>query len=112
MVGVEYTCLIASYMLSCWVNYGFYQLVPNIESWRGPFYVQMGLAAILFLMSFILPETPRWLAGHGLWPECLQTVADLHAAGNKDDIDVQHVYLEIIEAVKYEKSLGQPSWKV
>jgi MFS family permease len=24
MVGIEYTCLIAGYMLSCWVDYGFH----------------------------------------------------------------------------------------
>jgi hypothetical protein len=112
MVGIEYSLLIASYSLSCWVNYGFYFLVPDVESWRGPFYIQMGLAAILFSMSFILPETPRWLARNGFTTECLQTVADLHAKGNIHDKDVQHVYNEIQQAVAYEKEVDQDSWKV
>ncbi|KAF7540714.1 hypothetical protein G7054_g1176 [Neopestalotiopsis clavispora] len=111
MVGIEYSLLIASYSLSCWVNYGFYFLVPDVESWRGPFYIQMGLAAILFSMSFILPETPRWLARNGFTTECLQTVADLHAKGNIHDKDVQHVYNEIRQAVAYEKEVDQDSWK-
>lgn len=112
MVGVEYTFLIASYSLSCWVNYGFHFLVPANDSWRGPFYVQIGLASVLFLISFILPETPRWLANNGLFDECLQTVADLHAGGHIEDEHVQRVFLEIKEAVSYEHTLGLTTWKV
>ena len=112
MVGVEYTCLIASYALSCWINYGLHQVLPSIESWRGAFYVQMVLATVLLLMSFVLPETPRWLAGKGLYDDCLKTIADLHPAGNVNDTEVNHVFLEIKEAIKFEKSLGKPSWKV
>ena len=85
MVGVEYTFLIGGYMLSCWVDYGFNFLLPKDTSWQGPYFVQMGLAFILFSMSFFLPETPRWLARNGFKKEALQTVADLHSAGNIED---------------------------
>ena len=112
MVGVEYTCLIASYALSCWVNYGIYFLLPSIESWRTAFYVQFLLASVLLFMSFFLPDTPRWLASHGFEDHCLQTVADLHSAGDTSNGDVQNVFLEIQEAVRYERTLGQPSWTV
>ncbi|KAM0549079.1 hypothetical protein ACHAPJ_009654 [Fusarium lateritium] len=111
MVGIEYTFLIASYAMSCWVNYGFHFLVPSVNSWRGPFFIQLVLAFILVVMSFVLPETPRWLASNGFMKECMQTVADLHADGNIDDSQVQQVFLEIQEAVAYEKTLGEPTWK-
>lgn len=72
----------------------------------------MGLASILCLMSFFLPETPRWLARYGFLPECEQTLADLHAGGNTDDADVQYVFLEIKQAAAYESRLGKVGWRV
>ncbi|CZR64533.1 probable MFS sugar transporter [Phialocephala subalpina] len=110
MVGVEYTFLIGGYMLSCWVDYGFNFLLPHNTSWQGPYFVQMVLAFILFSMSFFLPETPRWLARNGFTQEALQTLADLHSKGNTADEDVQHVFLEIQEAVHYEDTMGKVTY--
>lgn len=112
MVGIEYTCLIAGYMLSCWVNYGFDFLLPEAMSWQGPFIIQVLLSFILVAMSFYLPETPRWLAKAGFMQESLQTVADLHADGDVHAEHVQQVFLEIQEAVIYETNLGKSGWKV
>lgn len=112
MVGIEYTFLIAGYMLSCWVDYGFNFLLPDEMSWQGPFIIQIILSFILVAMSFFLPETPRWLAKNGFEKECLQTVADLHSNGDTNAEHVQHVFLEIQEAVRYEESLGSAGWIV
>lgn len=112
MVGIEYTFLIAGYMLSCWVDFGFNFMLESRPSmsWQGPFWIQVALSAILVAMSFILPETPRWLASNGFMKESLQTVADLHANGDIQAENVQAVYLEIGEAVRYEATLGQAGW--
>ena len=112
MVGIEYTCLIAGYMLSCWVDYGFNFLLPGKISWQGPFIIQIILSFILFSMSFFLPETPRWLAKNGFMTESLQTLADLHSNGDTQAEHVQQVFVEIQEAVIYETNLGKSSWKV
>jgi MFS family permease len=112
MVGIEYTCLIAGYMLSCWVDYGFHFMVPDAMSWQGPFIIQILLSFLLVVMSFFLPETPRWLAKNGFMQESLQTVADLHSSGDTDAEHVQKVYLEIQEAVVYEAELGKAGWMV
>jgi len=112
MVGIEYTFLIAGYMLSCWVDYGFNFLLPSDMSWQGPFIIQIALSFLLFAMSFYLPETPRWLAKNGFMKESLQTVADLHSNGDIEAEHVQHVFLEIQEAVRYEASLGSAGWGV
>lgn len=112
MVGIEYTCLIAGYMLSCWVDYGFNFMLPDKMSWQGPFIVQIILSFILVAMSFFLPETPRWLAMNGHMQECLQTVADLHSNGDTEAEHVQKVFLEIQEAVVYETTLGKAGWMV
>jgi MFS family permease len=112
MVGIEYTCLIGGYMLSCWVDYGFNFLLPDKMSWQGPFIVQIILSFILLAMSFFLPETPRWLAKNGFMDESLQTVADLHSKGDIHAEHVQQVFLEIQQAVIYETALGKSSWGV
>jgi MFS family permease len=112
MVGIEYTCLIAGYMLSCWVDYGFHFMLPDAMSWQGPFIIQILLSFLLVVMSFFLPETPRWLAKNGFMKESLQTVADLHSNGDTSAEHVQQVFLEIQEAVVYEANLGKSSWKV
>ncbi|KAH9213748.1 high-affinity glucose transporter [Leptodontidium sp. 2 PMI_412] len=111
MVGVEYTFLIGGYMLSCWIDYGFNFLLPKDTSWQGPYFVQMGLAFVLFAMSFFLPETPRWLARNGFKKEALQTVADLHSAGDTNDEGVKHVFMEIEQAVKYEATMGKVTYR-
>jgi MFS family permease len=112
MVGIEYTCLIAGYMLSCWVDYGFNFMLPSKMSWQGPFIIQIILSFILLVMSFFLPETPRWLAKTGFMKESLQTVADLHSNGDIEAEHVQQIFLEIQEAVVYETNLGQAGWLV
>jgi MFS family permease len=112
MVGIECTCLIAGYMLSCWVDYGFHFMLPDAISWQGPFIIQILLSFLLVVMSFFLPETPRWLAKNGFMQESLQTVADLHSNGDTSAKHVQQVFLEIQEAVVYEANLGKSSWKV
>lgn len=114
MVGIEYTFLIAGYMLSCWVDYGFNFLLGSSPSmsWQGPFIIQILLSLVLVVMSFFLPETPRWLAKNGFMKESLQTVADLHSDGDTQAEHVQSVFVEIQEAVIYEASLGKGSWKV
>lgn len=112
MVGIEYTCLIAGYMLSCWVDYGFHFMLPDNMSWQGPFIIQIILSFILIIMSFLLPETPRWLAKNGFMKESLQTVADLHSNGDVEAEHVQKVFLEIQEAVVYEAELGKAGWRV
>ncbi|KAF2134003.1 general substrate transporter [Dothidotthia symphoricarpi CBS 119687] len=110
MVGIEYTFLIAGYMLSCWVDYGFHFMLPAEMSWQGPFIIQIILSFILVVMSFFLPETPRWLAKNGFMQESLQTVADLHSNGDTEAVHVQQVFLEIQEAVVYETNLGKSTW--
>ncbi|CAI7678543.1 unnamed protein product [Penicillium manginii] len=111
MVGIEYTFQIGGYMLSCWIDYGFFFALPSNMSWQGPFIPQIVLSFILLAMSFFLPETPRWLAMNGFSRESLQTIADLHSDGDTQAEHVQKVYLEIQEAVIYEARQGKSSWK-
>ena len=78
----------------------------------GPFIIQIILSLVPVVMSFFLPDTPRWLAKNRFMQESLQTVADLHSNGDTEAEHVQKVFLEIQEAVVYEAELGKAGWLV
>lgn len=110
-ISIEYICLNSGYMLSAWVGYGFFFALPSEISWKGPYIIQACLATILFLWTFILPETPRWLLKSGFEREALKTLADLHGTGDTEDHDIQSTFLEIAAAIKYEEALGEAGWR-
>ncbi|KAK9491673.1 general substrate transporter [Lipomyces doorenjongii] len=111
MVGVEFTFNILGYATSCWVDYGFFFHLPSNMSWQGPYFVQCAIAFLLLCLSYIVPETPRWLAANGFDTEALQTLANLHGNGSVEHDEVVKMNVEIQEAVLYERHLGTASWK-
>lgn len=64
---------------------------------------------ILGLGMTFFPESPRWLADHDKWDQCLQTLADLHGNGEQTEL-VQLEYNEIKEAVSFERTQAARSW--
>ncbi|KAA8917593.1 hypothetical protein TRICI_000286 [Trichomonascus ciferrii] len=110
MVGIQMTFNIIGYAISCWVDYGFYFHLPSNISWQGPYIVQACLAGLMLILSFLVPETPRWLAANGFADETKQTLANLHSGGNLNDGKVITMYTEIREAVLYERHLGTAGW--
>lgn len=109
-VAIEYMCLNAGYALSAWVGYGFFQLMPAEIAWRGPYIVQAALAAILFVWTYLLPETPRWLIKNGYIDEGLGALADLHGNGDITDPAIQESAQEIEDAIVAEATNGEASW--
>ncbi|KZV69207.1 general substrate transporter [Peniophora sp. CONT] len=109
-VAIEYTCLNAGYALSAWVGYGFFQLMPAEIAWRGPYIVQAVLAAVLFVWTYLLPETPRWLIKNGFIDEGIGALADLHGTGDITDPAIQDSAQEIEDAIVAESTTGEASW--
>ncbi|OCF54382.1 glucose transporter [Kwoniella mangroviensis CBS 10435] len=69
-----------------WIAYGVQQTHPNDPiAWRLPLAFQMLPAVPLLLLSFLLPESPRWLMIKGREEDALRTLARLHARGNQND---------------------------
>ncbi|KAJ7359463.1 general substrate transporter [Mycena albidolilacea] len=76
------------------------------DSWRGPYGVQALISLLLFVWTFYLPETPRWLIQNGFKAEGLWTLADLHAGGDVTDARVNRTYYEIVDTLEIEERTG------
>lgn len=110
-VSIEYFFLNSGYALSAWIGYGFFLAMPSEISWRGPYIVQACLAAVLFVWTFYMPETPRWLVQHGYKDEGLQVLADLHGNGDISDPMIIKEFVDMETAISIENKLGQVSWR-
>lgn len=62
LVDIHSVGLLAGYMLSSWVGYGFYHChALNGAQWRVPLAFQCLPVALLLLGLWWMPESPRWL---------------------------------------------------
>jgi len=64
----------------------------------------------MLLIIAIIPETPRWLAGHDRNDECLQVLRRMHQSKMTDE-DIKAEYDLIINTVALETAAGAASWK-
>lgn len=96
MLGVGGVC-------GSWISYGTFVGYTDTRQWRIPFGIQMVPAALLSLLIFLFPESPRWLIQKGRLDEGLTTLARLHSDGDETDSWVQAEYLQIQEQIALEK---------
>ncbi|KAF6759508.1 general substrate transporter [Ephemerocybe angulata] len=89
------------------VSIEYFFLNSGEISWRGPYIVQACLAAVLFVWTFYMPETPRWLVQHGYKDEGLQVLADLHGNGDISDPMIIKEFVDMETAISIENKLGQ-----
>lgn len=95
---LEFTGNIIGYASSIWVDYGF-SFLDNDFSWRSPLYVQVVIGSMLFIGSFLIVETPRWLLDHNHDIEGMIVISDLYADGDVEDDDAIAEYRNIKESV-------------
>lgn len=76
----------------------------NIESWRPMFFMGIIPAVILFIGTFFLPETPRWLMSKGRKSECRKVLERIE---NKEQVEI------VFSAIKseIEKEGERVGWK-
>ncbi|KAJ7939290.1 hypothetical protein B0H13DRAFT_2301051 [Mycena leptocephala] len=103
LVGIEALCMNAGYAASAWVGYAFYMDAHAEHAWRGPFGVQATVSLVLFIWTFFLPESLRWLIQNGFYAEGLWTLADLHARRDVTDEGVTHTYDAIVQMLEMEE---------
>ncbi|KAK6213278.1 hypothetical protein QIS74_09280 [Colletotrichum tabaci] len=89
--------------VATWVGWGCYtQLTTTSAQWRIPLAIQNIPAIILAALTFLFPESPRWLGDKGRDEEMLKTLARLHSNNDVNDAFVRAEYEQIKTAVEIE----------
>lgn len=102
---VEFTGNILGYAIGIWLDYAFSYL-ENDYSWKAPLIVQFLLGVVLWLGTFIVVETPRWLLNHDHDLEGMIVIADLYADGDVEDDHAMSEYRNIKESVLIDRIEG------
>lgn len=95
---LEFTGNIVGYSTSIWVDYAF-SFLENDWSWRLPLWVQVVMGFLLYLGTFVIVETPRWLLDHDEDIEGMIVISDLYADGDVEDEVAKLEYRQIKENV-------------
>ncbi|KAJ5812644.1 hypothetical protein N7474_008945 [Penicillium riverlandense] len=99
IVGMQQWAIEWGILIMFLIAYGCHVGLPGPAAFRVCWGVQAIPGLVLFIALFFFPESPRWLASKERWEEALQTLADLHAKGNREDVAVQVEFEEVQEAV-------------
>jgi hypothetical protein len=96
-----------------WINYAFSTISKGPETsyvWRVPTIMQCIFLLPMVVLVLIIPETPRWLAGHDRNEECYEVLRRMHK-GKMTDSEIKAEYDMIVGTVALETSAGASSWK-
>ena len=102
---LEFTGNIVGYSTSIWVDYGF-SFLENDWSWRSPLIIQCFMGFLLYVGSFVIVETPRWLLDHDHDIEGMIVISDLYADGIIEDEVARFEYRQIKENVLIQRVEG------
>lgn len=103
----------ASFLFTQCIGLGLYFVQGN-TSWRVLFGLQYLPAAVLFLFSFWMPESPRWLSLKGRHAEALETLRRLHGSDSVGEHDESSSYYQEfvqIRAQIEEEKTHTGSWR-
>ncbi|GFZ44900.1 hypothetical protein JCM24511_02626 [Saitozyma sp. JCM 24511] len=106
-VGSLYTCIyyIAA-ICSAFICFGT-RFIDSEYSWRIPCYFQILGPIAALLMTFNMPESPRWLWKKGKIAEATRILGKYHANGDENDPLVQLECEEIKQALEDEEANSQ-----
>lgn len=86
--------LVSGGMLAYWTVYGCSIHIPEVsKQWRIPLSLQITLAALVIISSFLVCESPRWLAKKGDYDEAIKSLVFLRGA----NADSNEILMEIAE---------------
>jgi SP family sugar:H+ symporter-like MFS transporter len=91
------------------VNAIIVELTEGATQWHLALAIQCGPGALLVLIMFFMPNSPRWLLDKGKDNAALGVLAKLRASPQKSVI-VQTEYQEIKNGIIAERAIGNAAW--
>ena len=76
---------------------------------RGPLAIQAIPVALLIIVTFFLPESPRWLVSKGKDEKARAVLQKLHQ-GSATDAFIEGEFTEIKDQLQAEKEAFKPTW--
>ncbi|KAI0750132.1 general substrate transporter [Daedaleopsis nitida] len=99
IVGLAQQMIGIGFIVANWVGYGCQYLDSNTQ-WRLPLGLQLAPAGLLFVGSFWMPRSPRWLLEHGRDEEALTVVHKLHGTTPEAHAAADAEFAEMQETIK------------
>jgi hypothetical protein len=100
---MQLTVLNFGIFLVYWIDYAFSSHTASY-AWRVPTILQQCLLGPMFVLVWLIDDTPRWLAAHDRREEALDVLRRLR--GHKEeDVAIQAALSDIIRVVEVEKAI-------
>ncbi|KAG2171878.1 hypothetical protein INT44_006107 [Umbelopsis vinacea] len=97
-------------LLAATITFGTSYLGASTWSWRLPSLLQAMSSILQLIMSFYVPESPRWLVYNNRREEAWKILAKYHAEGDENSELLKFEMEEIDAAIAREKSQSLTSW--
>ncbi|CAK7212197.1 hypothetical protein SCUCBS95973_001362 [Sporothrix curviconia] len=111
IVSLYMTQWVVGYLVAAWTTYGTFQM-NSVWSWRLPSLLQAGPALLQFVLSWFVPESPRWLVYRDRVDEAVRMLAKYHTPDNSETSQlVRFEMLEIQTTLEAEKIQKASSWR-
>ncbi|KAK5227994.1 hypothetical protein LTR96_007932 [Exophiala xenobiotica] len=106
LIAIDACIINSGVMVAYWVDYGFAK-VTGPAQWRVPVGLQLIFIVMVIVLTFILPETPRYLMSQGRDQEAKEVMARLAGKNvTTDDHRVVELCEEIQAAIAIESAGG------
>lgn len=104
LVSFEGSVIAVGTFIAYWIDFGF-SYIDNSVQWRFPVAFQIVFAIAVFVGMAGLPESPRWLIGHGRDEEARHVLTALHGDEGTDEL-INSEMRVIQETVRQSKNQG------
>ncbi|ETN39787.1 uncharacterized protein HMPREF1541_06013 [Cyphellophora europaea CBS 101466] len=109
VVGAQQWAITWGILIMYYMSFGCSYL-EGPRAFRIPWALQMIPAIILLIGLLFMPESPRWLARKDRWEECHNTLALVHAKGNRDAPFILLELQEIRDMCEFERRNADVSY--
>ncbi|KAK4501065.1 hypothetical protein PRZ48_006871 [Zasmidium cellare] len=108
IVGLHASMIGFGNVIAAWVGVAFWSVNSQV-GWRFPFGLQGLFPLLLFVLTFVLPESPRWLCMYDRTEEAEKVLIKLHKRKDDPNDEFAHREMHIIaEQIAYEKRTKLP----